>query len=40
LSARERQVLALIAEGLSNTQIAERLNISEKTPQSRLEPVR
>ena len=31
LSAREREVLALIAEGLSNQQIGVRLDISEKT---------
>ncbi len=31
LSPREREVLALIAQGLGNAQIAERLSISEKT---------
>jgi pimeloyl-ACP methyl ester carboxylesterase/DNA-binding CsgD family transcriptional regulator len=31
LSSRERQVLALMSDGLSNSEIAERLNISEKT---------
>jgi DNA-binding CsgD family transcriptional regulator/pimeloyl-ACP methyl ester carboxylesterase len=31
LSPREREVLALIAEGLGNAQIADRLSISEKT---------
>jgi len=31
LSPREREVLALICEGLGNAQIAERLGISEKT---------
>ncbi len=31
LSPCERQVLALIADGLSNTEVAERLAISEKT---------
>ena len=31
LSSREREILALIAEGLGNAEIAERLSISDKT---------
>lgn len=31
LSARERQVLALISEGLTNREIGQRLNLAEKT---------
>jgi DNA-binding NarL/FixJ family response regulator len=31
LQLRERQVLALIAEGLTNRQIGERLGLAEKT---------
>jgi NarL family two-component system response regulator LiaR len=34
LSQREREVLHLVADGLTNTQIAERLIISEKTVKS------
>ena len=39
LSGREREVLALIAEGLANAQIGERLSISEKTVRNHLSNV-
>ena len=39
LSAREREVLALVAEGLPNKLIARRLEISEKTVKAHLTSV-
>ena len=39
LTAREREVLALVAEGLANKQIARRLGISEKTVKTHLTSV-
>jgi len=39
LSPREREVLALICEGLGNTEIGERLSISEKTVRNHISKV-
>jgi len=39
LSAREREILSLITEGLSNAEIAERLSISDKTVRNHLSNV-
>jgi DNA-binding NarL/FixJ family response regulator len=39
LSVREREVLALVAEGLPNKHIARRLEISEKTVKAHLTSV-
>jgi pimeloyl-ACP methyl ester carboxylesterase/DNA-binding CsgD family transcriptional regulator len=39
LSARQREILALINEGLSNAQIAERLGVSDKTVRNQVSSV-
>ena len=40
LTPREREVAELVAAGLSNRQIAERLVISERTAEAHLEHIR
>ncbi len=40
LTAREREVAALVAEGLTNREIAERLVISERTAEGHVEQIR
>src|SRR5581483_380170 len=40
LTPRQREVAALVAQGLSNRQIAERLVITERTAESHVERIR
>ena len=40
LTARQTEVAALVAEGLTNRQIAERLSITERSAESHLERIR
>jgi non-specific serine/threonine protein kinase len=40
LTPRERQVAALVAQGLTNAQIGRRLNLAERTVVSHLEHIR
>ncbi|GAA2470749.1 helix-turn-helix transcriptional regulator [Terrabacter carboxydivorans] len=40
LTARQTEIAALVADGLTNRQIAERLGISERSAESHLERIR